>query len=165
MIDRLTAALDIARGPHGSVYTGQLLADDLADVLAVVPVLRNVRDFLIDFYPDASILDEVVVALAKLEDPREHGTATLDAADLSRFIDDALEDWSTRPDPEPSDQVAVYLARRIAENIVSPPPAEPTLDVERLDAALDRLNVGAAGWPTADAIAREYARLATEDKP
>jgi hypothetical protein len=36
MIDRLTAALDIARGPHGSVYTGQLLADDLADVLAVV---------------------------------------------------------------------------------------------------------------------------------
>jgi hypothetical protein len=70
MIDRLTAAVNAvpSRPPYHNYK--HVRTDDLADVLAVVPVLRNVRDFLIDFYPDASILDEVVVALAKLEDPK-----------------------------------------------------------------------------------------------
>ena len=47
-----------------------------------------------------------------------HGSPTLDVADLTRLIDDALEEWSVRSNPEPSDQVAVYLARRISENVV-----------------------------------------------
>lgn len=46
-----------------------------------------------------------------------HGAPPLDEAELARLIDDALEEWSTRPSPEPSDQVAVYLARRVLEAI------------------------------------------------
>ena len=86
---------------------------------------------------------------------------TLDVDDWNNIME-ALEVASSYPQ-----EMQVNRERWVATlaRVESRAPAEPTLDVERLDAALDRLNVGAAGWPTADAIAREYARLATEDKP
>jgi len=59
---------------------------------------------------------------------------------------------------------------------LTPPPAEPTLDVERLARAMDAADVDvfdrdddpethAEHLAYARDIAREYARLATEDKP
>ena len=99
---------------------------------------RANRDMLLSWaaaQPDYRLRDCRNIGAATLAWIRANQSPTptgLNVDDLTRFIDDALEDWSTRPDPEPSDQVAVYLARRIAENIVTPPPAEPTLDVDDL---------------------------------
>ena len=138
---------------------------------------RANRDMLLSWaaaQPDYRLRDCRNIGAATLAWIRANQSPTptgLNVDDLTRFIDDALEDWSTRPDPEPSDQVAVYLARRIAENIVTPPPAEPTLDVLRLARALHNVSYGCE-YPSrpsradaiyhrghAAAIAREYAAL------
>jgi hypothetical protein len=90
---------------------------------------RANRDMLLSWaaaQPDYRLRDCRNIGAATLAWIRANQSPTptgLNVDDLTRFIDDALEDWSTRPDPEPSAQVAVYLARRIAENIVTPPPA------------------------------------------